>query len=87
VLEDGRYPKTTLETLLQRSPEIIILPDEPYAFGDPHREEIALFFESHEASAQVLLMEGSYLTWFGTRTLPGLRYLYEQKLELLGGGR
>jgi ABC-type Fe3+-hydroxamate transport system substrate-binding protein len=85
--DDGRYPETTLESALERSPEIIILPDEPFKFDRSHGEEIRSFFERHGHAIRVLYLEGSYITWFGTRTLPGLRYLYAKKHELLGGER
>jgi ABC-type Fe3+-hydroxamate transport system substrate-binding protein len=37
---EGRYPETTLQSVLERDPEVILLPDEPYEFGQIDREEI-----------------------------------------------
>ncbi len=72
---DGRYPETTLEAIVERSPDVIILPDEPYEFGEKDEGEIRAFLKEKGHRAEILRMDGSYLTWFGTRTLLGLEYL------------
>jgi ABC-type Fe3+-hydroxamate transport system substrate-binding protein len=57
-----RYPHVTLDDLAAREPDIVVLPDEPYAFGPddgpeafPHR--------------RVALVEGRGLTWYGPSLL------------------
>lgn len=85
--QDGRYPKTTLHTVLERGSELIILPDEPYAFGESDKEEVESFVSDCGYRARVLLMDGSYLTWFGTRTLRALQRLYSTKADLTLGPR
>jgi ABC-type Fe3+-hydroxamate transport system substrate-binding protein len=80
----GRYPETSLEAVLERAPDLVILPDEPYEFGDSDNKEVYSAIRAAGGTARVLLMDGSYLTWFGTRTLKGLRFLYNTKSSLLG---
>jgi len=81
-LSAGRYPETSLQTVFERNPDVIILPDEPYEFGEQDKQEVESFFSERGKSIRVLLMDGSYLTWFGTRTLKGLRHLRQVKSKL-----
>jgi ABC-type Fe3+-hydroxamate transport system substrate-binding protein len=80
---EGRYPETSLDAILRKQPDVIILPDEPYEFGAEDKTEIEAFLQKHRGRARVLRMDGSYLTWFGTRTLKGLRFLYDAKVSLV----
>jgi ABC-type Fe3+-hydroxamate transport system substrate-binding protein len=80
---DGRYPETTLDAVIERRPEVIILPSEPYEFGKADQEELDRFLEGRGVAATTLRMDGSLLTWFGSRTLKGLRFFYETKARLL----
>lgn len=77
-----RYPKITLEALIERRTEVILLPDEPYAFSEKDRSEIADFLLERDHRARILLCDGSYLTWFGSRTLRGLRFLIETRIDI-----
>jgi ABC-type Fe3+-hydroxamate transport system substrate-binding protein len=79
----ARYPETSLETVTELAPEVILLPDEPYAFAERDQQEIGELLALRGGRARVLLVNGSYLTWFGSRTLEGLRYLVELKKRLL----
>jgi len=78
-----RYFKTTLEEMLSRDPQVILLPDEPYEFGKTDRAVVEDFVKSRGRNARVELIEGSNLTWFGSRTLPALGYLRKFKKSLL----
>jgi ABC-type Fe3+-hydroxamate transport system substrate-binding protein len=82
--EDGRYPETTVDAVVERDAEVIILPDEPYEFGERDQREVEELIGSLGHRARVLLMEGSLLTWFGARTLKGLERLYRTKADLTG---
>lgn len=81
----GRYPETTLQAVLDTEPDVIILPDEPYEFGAADDGEVTALIRRRGVSTRTLLADGSYLTWFGTRTILGLRFLYETKTRLLRG--
>jgi ABC-type Fe3+-hydroxamate transport system substrate-binding protein len=84
---DGHYPKTTLAEIVERKPDVIILPDEPYAFGAENKEHMERYVKDHGGAARAVLFDGSLLTWFGTRTLKGLQAVYEAKRQLLAGDR
>jgi ABC-type Fe3+-hydroxamate transport system substrate-binding protein len=81
---DGRYPETTLDEVIERQPEVIILPSEPYEFRKQDKDELDEFLSERGVMASTLRMDGSLLTWFGTRTIKGLRFLYDTKARVLG---
>jgi ABC-type Fe3+-hydroxamate transport system substrate-binding protein len=81
--DDGRYPETSLEALSDRCPEVVLLPSEPYAFGERDREEVQAAVWKKIPECRVVLVEGSYLTWWGARTLSALRYLGQLKADLV----
>lgn len=68
--DQARYPEMTLEDVMQRGPEVIFLPDEPWRFTD---EDRAAFIS---AGVRVIgPFDGSLFTWHGVRTIEGLRFL------------
>ena len=79
---DTRYPRVTVAEVRALNPQVILLPSEPFPFDAPHREEIFTMLWDVEAvkNEKVYLVDGSLLTWHGTRfaqalqTLPGLFY-------------
>jgi ABC-type Fe3+-hydroxamate transport system substrate-binding protein len=81
--DDGRYPEVSLGTIAERGTDVIILPNEPYAFAEPDRKQIASLLAENGRKARVLIVDGSYLTWFGYRTMQGLRFLRYAKAKLL----
>ncbi len=77
---DRRYPRISEEELVSNAPEIVLLPNEPYAFGD----EDQAYFESLDIpaaqSGKVLKVDGKDLFWPGSRSvdaLPRLRTLID----------
>lgn len=69
--ERSRYPSVELENVLAMRPNIIFLPDEPYAFGDSDADELR-----GQTEAKIIgPFPGHFFTWHGTRTLEGLRFL------------
>ncbi len=77
---DVRYPRVTKEEIIQGEPELILLPSEPFAFTEKHKGEIEDYMGETSAvrNGRVYLVDGSLLTWHGTRLgkalqeLPGL---------------
>jgi len=73
---DTRYPRVTTAEVAAAAPEVILLPSEPYPFGDADREELATLTGipamRHE---RVHLVDGSLLTWPGTRLAQALAEL------------
>jgi len=59
-----RYPELALEEIAERRPDLVLLPDEPYAFGERHVQEVA----AAVADADVRVVDGRDLFWWGVRT-------------------
>jgi ABC-type Fe3+-hydroxamate transport system substrate-binding protein len=67
----GRYPHVTLDDIGARRPDVIVLPDEPYAFSAADGPEA---FPGH----RVALVEGRGLTWYGPSLLTARSLLARQ---------
>ena len=62
-----RYPSVDLQEVLALEPDIVFLPDEPYAFTQVDADAI---------TARVIgPFPGHLFTWHGVRTIEGLRFL------------
>ncbi len=66
-----RYPEVTLADVAGWSPDLVVLPDEPYPFAVRHRNEIVAALPS----ADVRIVDGRDLFWWGTRTPDALARL------------
>ncbi len=66
---DTRYPRVTVEEVRAARPEVILLPSEPYAFGAREREQLLSLLPDAPAvrEGRVHLVDGTLLTWHGTR--------------------
>lgn len=74
---DVRYPRLTLEEILTTQPEVILLPDEPYPFGEDEREAVHAFFSDTPAGKydRIHWVDGSLITWYGSRLARALQNL------------
>jgi len=72
---DVRYPRITLEEVVAAQPEMVLLPDEPYVFSQADADEIARLDIPAARNGQIYLVDGSLLTWHGTRIAYALRDL------------
>jgi ABC-type Fe3+-hydroxamate transport system substrate-binding protein len=71
----GRYPRAPLEAFLALEPDVILLPDEPYRFGEADRSAFAPCADCAAVrEGRVLLCDGALLTWYGPRTAAALRF-------------
>lgn len=66
---DSRYPRLSIEEIEGRRPDLVLLPDEPYAFGD----EDVTWFEARGLRATKV--DGKDLFWYGTRVRRSVRRL------------
>ena len=66
---DTRYPSLGLSELLSAQPEVILLPDEPFPFDAGHEASLREVLASTPAvrSGRVHRIDGTLLTWHGTR--------------------
>ncbi len=65
---DTRYPRVTVEEVKALSPDVILLPSEPYSFGEEEREQVVNCLEGTPAvqEGKIFLLDGRLLTWHGT---------------------
>lgn len=70
-----RYPTVELELIAERSPEVILLPDEPYRFTEKHLDRLGPLAETPGGRAgRIHLVDGKALSWYGPRTPAALDY-------------
>jgi ABC-type Fe3+-hydroxamate transport system substrate-binding protein len=72
---DTRYPRIKLDEVVAAQPEIVLLPDEPFVFTQADADEIARLDIPAAKNGQIHLVDGSLLTWHGTRIAYALRDL------------
>ena len=74
--ESGRrYPILDLEKLIAAKPEVILLPDEPYAFGSADVETLARLDFPAAHSGRIHLIDGTLVSWYGPRIAEAIRVL------------
>jgi ABC-type hemin transport system substrate-binding protein len=74
---DVRYPRVTLDEICYAAPEKILLPNEPFEFTEVHRQQ---FYEMLSEKLkihleEIVFVDGSLITWHGTRIAQALREL------------
>lgn len=76
---DTRYPRVSYEEILAGAPEVILLPDEPFAYSDTEQREFLKLFADTPAgkSSRIFQIDGSLITWHGTRLAEALTTLPE----------
>jgi ABC-type Fe3+-hydroxamate transport system substrate-binding protein len=72
-----RYPVTTLDEAVDRRPDIVILPDEPYEFDESDVVEVKALLPP-ALSRRVLIVSGRDLHWYGVHMVLGLKSLAER---------
>jgi ABC-type Fe3+-hydroxamate transport system substrate-binding protein len=65
---ERRYPRVRTEEIVRASPEVILLPDEPYAFGAEDVAELRGLPVPAARSGRIHLIDGTLVSWYGPRT-------------------
>lgn len=78
VIKDNRYPEIELNELAQLKPDLIFLSSEPYPFKEEHLEEIRAIIPE----AKVMLVDGEMFSWYGSRLVKAVQYLFQLQKEL-----
>jgi ABC-type hemin transport system substrate-binding protein len=65
---DDAYPEVTTADMAARSPDVVLVPSEPYVFTDEHLAELA-------AVAPAIRVDGQDLFWWGARTAGAIERL------------
>jgi ABC-type hemin transport system substrate-binding protein len=76
--KERRYPRLSLDALQRLSPDVILLPDEPYAFAESDVRELAALDVPAAANRRIHLIDGTWVSWYGPRIRVALH-----ELELL----
>ena len=71
---DVRYPRVTLDEVRARAPEIVLLPDEPYAFTATDEDAIRAALPG----VPILRVSGKDLFWYGAWTIDAIDRLARQ---------
>jgi iron complex transport system substrate-binding protein len=80
---DTRYPCVTLAEIAATQPEVVLLPSEPYRFTEAHAQEIAALDIPAAHNGRIHLVDGTLLTWHGTR----IAYALSELPSLLSTGK
>ena len=72
---ERRYPILTLDEMVALAPDLVLLPDEPYAFGPADRAELLGLGIPAARSGQIHLIDGTLVSWYGPRIAEAIRVL------------
>lgn len=78
VVTQIRYPELTLSHLQTLNPKLIFLSSEPYPFKQKHIDEI----QDAIPDAKVMLVDGEMFSWYGSRLVKAVGYLFELQDQL-----
>ncbi|MHA1983629.1 MAG: helical backbone metal receptor [Candidatus Hodarchaeales archaeon] len=79
-METSRYPEVNLHQIItETKPDIILLPTEPYEFSENDILAIKKEYRSLkiEVPKKIVIVDGTYLSWYGVRTFTALNVLYD----------
>lgn len=78
VIQQSRYPEMELSKLQNANCQLVFLSSEPYPFKQKHIEEIELILPN----AKVMLVDGEMFSWYGSRLVKAVNYLFHLQDEL-----
>ncbi len=70
-----RYPRVELAEIEAASPELILLPDEPYAFGQRDAQQLGALDVPAARAGCIHLIDGTLVSWYGPRILQAIETL------------
>lgn len=79
IIRQERYPEKDLRELPAANCELIFLSSEPYPFQEKHIAEI----QAVNPQANVMLVDGEMFSWYGSRLVKAVEYLFhlQEKLQ------
>ena len=75
----NRYPEITEEELVDSNPEMVFLSSEPFPFKDKHIDR----FKQLLPESRVVLVNGEYFSWYGSRLVDSPAYFSSLRKSLL----
>lgn len=76
--DQNRYPEIILEDLELKQVDAILLSSEPY----PFKENDFSDFNNYTENTKVVLVDGEYFSWYGSRLLNAFEYFKELREKL-----
>jgi ABC-type Fe3+-hydroxamate transport system substrate-binding protein len=70
ILTESRYPTISESQLQQLQPDLVMLSSEPFPFKQQHFQEL----QSVLPKAKVILVDGEFFSWYGSRMLEAPAY-------------
>jgi ABC-type hemin transport system substrate-binding protein len=70
-----RYPLVGLDAVERAAPDVILLPDEPYAFDESDRRALAGLDCPAARDGRIHLIDGTLVSWYGPRIAEAIRVL------------
>ncbi len=64
---ERRYPLVSEPQIVAAAPEVVLLPDEPYAFGPRDVAELAKLPLPAARAGRIHLLDGTLISWYGPR--------------------
>ena len=72
---DRRYPIVDLDEVLAAQPDVILLPDEPYAFDAADVRRLSRTDTPAARAGRIHLIDGTLVSWYGPRIAEAIRAL------------
>lgn len=82
-----RYPRVELAEIEAARPELILLPDEPYAFGQRDAQELGALDVPAAREGRIHLIDGTLVSWYGPRILQAIEALRALFAGAAAGGQ
>lgn len=78
--DQTRYPEVTLDALAAATPDVLLLPDEPFPF--PQKESFSADLRDGLSDTTVQFVDGQLFSWYGSRLLETPTYLADLHTRL-----
>jgi ABC-type Fe3+-hydroxamate transport system substrate-binding protein len=82
-----RYPRVELAEIEAAAPELILLPDEPYAFGQRDAQELGALDIPAAHRGDIHVIDGTLVSWYGPRILQAIDTLCGLFARAIDGGQ
>lgn len=76
--QEERYPQLTITDLRDRDCQLVLLSSEPFPFNQKHADEISNMLPG----MKVLLVDGTYFSWYGSRLLKASDYFKQLQQQI-----
>lgn len=78
IISTERYPSSEIAVIQEKNPKFIFLSSEPYPFKAKHIADLEKLFPE----SKVLLVDGEMFSWYGSRLVKAISYLFQLQKEL-----